>query len=321
LTPEELREELGSGRLRGAYLLLGEEALLRDDALRALREAALGDAPSDFDRDTLDGERATSGDLEDALRTLPVVARRRFVVLREPEAERGAKLAEALREWPPALPDDGDAVLVVVSARADRRSGWVRAFGDAVVACDPPRGARAVAAFARSEAARQGVSLGSGVAELLAERIGPQLLLLRREIEKLALVAGPGARVTRDHARAAALDLAEEPIWDLTDAIGEGRSGRALGVLARLLHAGQPPPVVLGALASHFRRLLRVRAGSDVPGPPFVRRKLQSQARRYTPQRLLVCLRAIHDTDVILKGQGALDPELALERLVLGLSA
>ena len=33
-----------------------------------------------------------------------------------------------------------------------------------------------------------------------------------------------------------------------------------------------------------------------------------------------VCLRAIHETDEALKGQGALPPDLALERLVLGLS-
>ena len=41
------------------------------------------------------------------------------------------------------------------------------------------------------------------------------------------------------------------------------------------------------------------------------------QARRYAPARLRVCLEAIHDTDEALKGQGALSPEMALERLVL----
>jgi hypothetical protein len=35
---------------------------------------------------------------------------------------------------------------------------------------------------------------------------------------------------------------------------------------------------------------------------------------------LLTCLAAIHETDTALKGAGALPPDLALERLVVGLS-
>jgi hypothetical protein len=49
--------------------------------------------------------------------------------------------------------------------------------------------------------------------------------------------------------------------------------------------------------------------------------KLERQARRYTATRLVACLRAIHEVDEVLKGSGSLPPDLALERLVLGLSA
>ncbi len=54
--------------------------------------------------------------------------------------------------------------------------------------------------------------------------------------------------------------------------------------------------------------------------PPFVARKLKSQAERYSRPRLISCLRAIHETDLALKGAAGLKPEMALERLVLGLS-
>jgi DNA polymerase III delta subunit len=117
------------------------------------------------------------------------------------------------------------------------------------------------------------------------------------------------------------VDVAEEPIWDLTDAIGEGRAADAIALLGRLLRAGAAEPVLLGSLASHFRKLARTRAGERLPAPPFVQRKLESQARRYSGARLLAHLDAIHQTDEALKGQGGLPSELALERLVLGLSA
>ncbi len=324
MTLEELQEELAAGQIRSAYLLSGEEALLREDALRDIREAVLGDAPADFNFDRLDGQNATAAQLTDSVQTLPVMAPRRLVVLRDPEAARGRDkgLLDAVAALAKRPASDADVVLVVTAPKSDRRAAYVKAFKDpaAEVRCDPPRNAREATAFVRAEAERQGVSFEAAAGKLLVERVGGQLLLLRQEIAKAALLAGPGKKVKRQHVESGTADAAEEPIWDLTDAIGEGRAGDALSVLAKLTRVGAPAPVLLGALASHFRRLLRVKAGGEAAGPPFVRRKLQSQAQRYTGPRLRSCLDAIHTTDTALKGAGALSPELALERLVLGLA-
>jgi DNA polymerase III subunit delta len=325
VSPGELAQELASGRLRPAYLLAGPEALLRDDALAALRERVLAGAPADFNADRLDGDSATPGALWDAVQTLPVLGPRRLVWLRESPGGRGGwrALAEVLPDVVRSLDEASSAVLVVTAGSLDRRLAWVKAFREpaAIVVCEPPRSARELADFVRAEARRQGVRLEGDAAGQLVERVGPQLLALRGELEKAALLAGPGAAVTVDHVTRAVADVAAEPIWELTDAIGEGRAGDALAVLGRLLEAGTPGPVVLGALASHFRRLLRAREGGAVAGPPFVVRKLRAQAGRYVPTRLSTCLRAIHETDEMLKGQGAIAPALALERLVLGLAA
>jgi DNA polymerase III delta subunit len=127
--------------------------------------------------------------------------------------------------------------------------------------------------------------------------------------------------VTKAHVVATASAVAEEPIWELTDAIGEGRQADALVVLRKLLASGAAPPMLLGALASHFRKLLRTQAGAPPPGHPFARRKLEQQAHRYTPTRLRACFGALHHMDEVLKGQGHVDAQVALERLVMGLAA
>ena len=49
--------------------------------------------------------------------------------------------------------------------------------------------------------------------------------------------------------------------------------------------------------------------------------KLEPQAQRYGSRRLRSSLDAIHQTDLALKGAGALRPELALERLVIALGS
>jgi len=325
VTPDELEAELARGRVRPAYLLAGHEALLRDDARRALEAAVLAPGTRDFNLDRLEGDTCTPAALEDALRALPVLAERRLVLLREPELRRrgaDAPLLERLAALVPALPDPPESVLVVTAESPDGRARWVRAFAEpaARVECEAPRHTREVAAFARREAGRQGIELAAGAADALAERIGPQLLLLRQEIAKAALFAGPGRPVTPAHVAETATDAAEEPIWALTDAIGEGRTPDALELLARLQAGGAAPPAVLGALASHFRKLARLRAGGRVAAPPFAVRKLEAQSRRYAPARLRACLRALHDTDERLKGRGELPAELALERLVLALA-
>ena len=321
MTPEALVQEIEGGGLRPAYLLVGDEPLLRDDAIERLRKAALGEAGSDFDLDRLSGESTSAGQLADSLNTLPVLAERRLVLLRDADARRAKGLQDALPDLLDGLAKAPGSLLVVVVAKADKRARWVKAFGDAVVECNAPTRSREIASFVRAEAERQGVSLGRGVAEMLAERTGPQLLLLRQEIGKLALLAGPGESVQREHVAAGTAALAEAPIWDLTDAIGEGRTADALQVLGQLQGAGAPGPVILGSLVSHFRRLLRVGHGGRVAAPPFVRKKLESQARRYGARRLRASLDAIHQTDLALKGAGALRPELALERLVIALGS
>lgn len=319
----ELRKELAGGRIRPVYLLAGAEALLRDDALAALREHVLDGGAEDFNLDRLVGPETTPAALEDALRALPVMSARRLVLLREPDAGRSKTLVESLPERIAETLAQDQVVLVIASAKADRRARWVKAVAEpgVRVECEPPRTQKEVAAFARAEAKRQAIALEGPAAELLAERIGPQLLLLRQEIAKAALLAGEGEPVTRGHVEASTLHVAEQPIWDLTDAIGEGKAVGAVLVLDRIQRGGAPAPVVLGSLASHFRKLLRLRSGGSVAGPPFVQQKLARQARRYTPARLEACMAAIHETDLALKGAGSLSPELALERLVIALSS
>ncbi len=332
---EDLLTELAGGVLRPAYLLGGEESLIRDDGLRAIREAVLAEGPSDFNLDQLDSRTTSAAALLDTVRALPVMASHRLVTLRAPDArkkkadEEEGESAESFDEN--LLPcmefllgnDAVSTVLVVCASRINRRSKWVKSFSGraALLDCSAPKKSREIAAFVRAEAQRQGVALDKGAPERLAELVGPQLMVLRQEVAKLGLLVEQGEKVTRAQVSNAVTNVAEEMIWDLTDAIGDGRSGDALQTLRRMLDAGAQGPPLLGALASHFRKLLRVSAGERLGGAPFVVKKMGKQAQRYSPARLKTCLAAIHEGDEMLKGRGGIRPELALERLVLGLSA
>ena len=117
---------------------------LREDALALLRRAVIGDGDPAFLVDRFDGS-AKPGEFSDALHTLPVFAPRRLVVLIEPEVRRGSAhaLLDAVAEWAGGARGEeaSPSVLVVAASQPDRRARWVKAFGDAVVACDAPRAA------------------------------------------------------------------------------------------------------------------------------------------------------------------------------------
>ena len=325
MTFAAFQKELSKGKLRPAYLLAGDEPLLRDDALASIQQAVLDGTADDFNLDRLEGRASTIDQVRDSVRALPVMAPHRLVILTEPEAARGAagkQMGAALGELVKELAEQTETVLVVTASKVDKRVAWVKAFKDPamVISCEAPKGAKAVVSFVNAEASAQDVELANGVAEMLVERIGPQLLMLRQEIAKVSLLAGLGEPVTRKHVAASTSHIAEDSIWDLMDAIGDGRSALALMLLARMAGKGAPAPVVLASLASHFRKLSRLRSGGAVPGPPFVVKKLQNQARRFNSSRLVRCLEAIHNTDTALKGAGTLPADLALERLVVGLA-
>ena len=322
----QLTTELAKGRIRPAYLIAGEEPLLRDAALEAIETRVLAGAPRDFNLDRLEVDSASPGRLEEALGTLPLMASQRLVVLREGEG-RGGGIDESwgrgIEQALQGLREPTTAVLVVVARKLDRRSRWVKAFREpaAEIECESPTATRELVEFLEREAGRQDVLISKDAAELLCERIGPHLLLLRQELGKLQLHVGSGGRIDRAAVALAVSSLAEESIWELTDAIGQGRTADSLQMLSQMLNQGEASQAVLGALASHFRRLLRVEQGEPIKGPPFVVRKLEQQVRRFPSARLLGCLRAIHRADVELKGAGVMRPERALEQLVIQLAS
>ena len=328
LKVEELEKEVAQGKFRSAYLLAGGEPLLRDRSLSALRNAVLGGATDDFNLERVAAEQLVPSVIEDSIRTLPVMADHRLVILHDfDRAGRGAgareKLSAALVDAVKALSSQTETVLVVTATKANSRFRWVKAFkAPAVrVECDAPKAGAGVVAFIEAEAARQELVLEKGVARHLADRIGPQLLVLQGELAKVGLLAGIGEPITRDHVTASTCDVADRPVWDLTDAICAGQTGKAIDQLARMLGSGSAPEAILGMLASHFRKLARVRGGGSVAAGGFMADKLNKQARRHSQRGLRTCLERIHETDAALKGVGSLSREMAIESLVIDLSS
>jgi DNA polymerase-3 subunit delta len=310
-------------------LLVGEEETLRDAALAELRASALGDGPRDFNEDrfdfaagALDGARVL-----DAARTLPVLAARRLVRVRGLDDRRAAGFLE--RSLPEYLEQPSPTTcLVLEAARVDRRLRWVKRALEVgeLRECSGPRRPAEAREWVEARIRSLGKRPARGAAAALVEAVGLDLDRLAQEVAKASLYAGDRPEIGADDFAAVTGQVRPLALYELTDAIGERDVAASLRRLGRLLDQGEPPLVVLAALANHFRRLLRARdcdpfepaeVARRLGVQPFAAERLAAQARRFDGPRLRAGLAAARAADAALKGAEPLAPRLVLERLVL----
>jgi DNA polymerase-3 subunit delta len=314
-------------------LIEGPEVTLRDAALAELRERVLAGAPRDFNEDRFD--LATSGfdplAIIAAARTLPVMARARLVLVRGVGEKRAEKFLDgALLEY---LESPLETTCLVLEAEAvDKRQKWVKRVAKIgrVIECAGPSRPNEVRRWIEARLSQRGMKASSGAAQALFELVGPDLDRLALEVEKLGLFVGERGEVSADDVAELVGQLRPRAVYELCDAIGERRLTNALRLVAELSDQGQPALALVGALANHFRKLLRARElrpleVSEVQRKlgvhPFAAQKLVEQVRRFDLRRLRMCLEAARRTDLALKGGVPIGPRMALERLVLAVCA
>ncbi|MDY0004943.1 MAG: DNA polymerase III subunit delta [Polyangia bacterium] len=323
----ELIRDIGAGRLLPIYFLAGEERLLSDRVVTALRRAALEGAVAELNHDQVSAGERKMGDILQLARTVPMMGPRRLVEVRDAEALGAPELEKLL---PYVEAPVGSTVLLFVASKADARLRAFKALDREgyLFRFEPVRGAPLIR-FMDSEAKRLGARLGGGVAELLVELVGPDFLALSSAVEKLCLYVGEGGQVTLDHVDSIVAQTRQAVIFELTDAVGEGNVSLALRSLASLRQAGEPEQRVVFMIARQVRMIWRAlealaagtpagNLGQVLGVPPFVAQKVAAQARRFDLPTIEAAHQQIHQADKDLKSL-RLPRHLVLERLVLGL--
>ncbi|HSO72076.1 MAG TPA: hypothetical protein VLR91_05440, partial [Thermodesulfobacteriota bacterium] len=90
---------------------------------------------------------------------------------------------------------------------------------------------------------------------LLLERVGPDLGLLEMEIQKLVTYSGE-KRISLSAVEALVAANREEPIYELTAALGRKNAPEGMRILRRLWEQGYHPLPILAGLINAFRRFL-----------------------------------------------------------------
>jgi DNA polymerase-3 subunit delta len=340
MTPEQAIQDAHSGNLRSVYLVVGEEAYLRDRVVRALRDAAMVGGVPGLNDDQLDASEASADAVIGIARTMPMMAPRRLVLVRnvdrwEPKGDkRGNRKTDEKKRTDPfeavgdyAQAPSPDSILVLVGGKIDRRRKLVsRAKKEGwLVVCDPLT-RRDLPPWVRAFAREQGGHLGTEVAELIAELTGPELGPVVDAVERLVLYAGP-REITEDDVAQCLVKLRPTEVWALTDAVGRRDLAAALGALHAVFEPRDAGRLV-GVLAWSTRQLLKFEAaiarGSSpeeaarqAGAPPFKARNLADQVRRTSRDSLEAWLLVLARVDLGLKGGSKRPPRAVFEHAIM----
>jgi DNA polymerase-3 subunit delta len=327
IVPETLARELSGRDLRASWLIAGDEPLLVGEAADQVRARAK--ALGYGQRDVLFVERGFDwGSVLGETRALSLFAERRILELRLPTPKPGVEgskvLAEIVREPAP------DLLLLVITDRlewSDRSAAWVKAFEEhggfvEVEQLTPER----LPAWLGERLARVGLSADADALQLLAERCEGNLVAAHQEIERLALLAGPG-RLDLDTVADAVANSARFNLFQLGEAALAGDASRTTRVLDGLAAEGEEPTLVLWSLAEELRALLQWQPNPARGAPARLfrggrrRQTLLGEAARRLPRPRVreLLLDAAH-ADAVIKGARSGDPWSELLRIAVGIA-
>lgn len=253
LRPAQLSSHLKQPLLP-IYVVAGEEPLLIQEALDALRAAARQQGFAE--RQVLDADKSFDwSQLTQAAASLSLFATRRLIEVNLPTGapgDAGGKALRALAEKP--VPD---TVVVLVCGALEyrtRQSAWFATLEAAgaslyIPAVKPDE----LPPWIGSRLKAAGLSATPDALELLAHRTEGNLLAAQQDVEKLKLLH-PGGTLDADQVRAAVADSARFDAFDLTDKVLTGDAPGAVRSLARLREEGVELPALVGAWAWMLRQ-------------------------------------------------------------------
>ena len=118
------------------------------------------------------------------------------------------------------------------------------------------------------DAKRLGFVLEPVAARVLVERMGANPVRLRNELERLALWAGEGGKVTAADLDAMVSDTSEAAVWALSDALLERDPAKAASLAERLISQGENVTGLIYGLASRLRKACAAAAQIEQGVPP-----------------------------------------------------
>ncbi len=310
------------------YFLYGEEEFLMSELQEKLIENALSPAERDFNLDIAYGAESDGPTVRGLCTSYPVMAQHRVVIVRDFEKLKENRLFKEYAE----NPNPQAIVMLVCGSKPNMSAHPYRALREHGVWAElKPLYDNQVPGWIKNRAKAQGYEMEPRALQMLAEFVGTDLRSATSELEKIATYAGERTRLTADDVIAASGQTREFNVFELQNAIGDGRLQDALRIGDRMLEQSANPTgealMIVAVLNSYLQKLWKLtgcqqqrlpkkemarRAGI----PPYFVNEYLSSLRRFSLAAIERGFSALLAADFELKGGAARDPRVILTLLL-----
>nr|WP_315228016.1 DNA polymerase III subunit delta [uncultured Limnohabitans sp.] len=338
---QHLQTQASKG-LRSLYTFHGDEPLLQQEALDALRATARAQGFTERSVFTVAGAHFDWGEVLAAGGSMSLFADKQLIEIRIPSGKPGKDGSVALQNIAELAVGNDSTLTVVLLPRLDKAtksSAWFAALENngISVQIDPiERHTLPTWIAHRLGAQQQRVSEGEAgqhTLQFFADRVEGNLLAAHQEIQKLGLLY-PAGELSFEQVERAVLNVARYDVFKLSEAVLSGQPLRVQRMLDGLKAEGEAEVLVHYTLAEEIRALKRVKdavaAGKALPmalreqriwGPR--ERLFERVLPRLSVGMLEKLLQSAHQVDGIVKGLKVADWPTdnwqALHRLALRL--
>jgi DNA polymerase III subunit delta len=341
VSADRFLEKLKSGKPIPGILLLGNESYLREICRKKLIEVFADPNAAEWSVVRFSANEDSVETVVNQAQTMPMLAPRQVIIYSDTEEleSLGEKTREAsLDQLEAYLKDPAPyTVLCFEASSFDERMRpyKIMAAQTLVVECElagePEDREAAAAAIAEQLARELKIGIARDAARLLAESTNADLARIRNELEKLAsYCGGERKRVTLEDVKLLVVSEKRYTVWQLSEMLASGDRARALRFLNSVLHEGEQPVMIVGAMAWMYRKLMEAQdlpRGADAWQAARVLRMRRDtaelalrEAKRMPREQLAAGLAALAEADNRLKS-GVAAPGAVMEFLVTELAA
>lgn len=324
LAANQLSNHLQRG-LKSLYTLHGDEPLLQQEALDAIRKTARAQGYTERTSHTVAGAHFDWSEVLAAGGSLSLFADKQIVEIRVPSGKPGKDGSVALQQLAQSAQANDDVLTVVMLPRMDKTTkstAWFMALENSGVSLEvQPVERSALPAWIAQRLGAQGQRVEAGeegqrTLQFFADRVEGNLLAAHQEIQKLGLLFpadAQGGVLSFEQVESAVLNVARYDVFKLSEAVLAGQAVRVQRMLDGLQAEGEAEVLVHYTLSEDIRALKRVKdaMGQGRPLPVALReqriwgvreRLFERVLPKLSEAKLAELLQAAHVVDGIVKG-------------------
>ena len=309
-------------------LFIGRDDYSKAQAIKKISASLFDGSSRELNYKTFDGDDTEARDILAYLSTIPFLASKRLVVVKNSEklsAEDTARLVSYIKNPVKStclIFDAADDSLVEKYPQISRHV-VLRRFGLNLSEGQFESQAKEVLA------SMGGKSISPDAAKTLRELCGNDLGSLSQELQKLSSFVGSRSRIETEDVEEVTGKSISASAFDLTDAIEERDLKKALSIISELLLSGKKHYEIIGLLCWQMKKLFkgRVLLERAMPDPQIanelrIGRRYHDRFFRYIKSSALAQIesrmRVLLETDLDIK-KSRYDPAVALEFAVIKL--